>query len=294
MQKESVLQKQGSQEFPIGVFAQSLYMPQPHHHIEYEFFYLDDGRADFFIDGKHHTLYPGDCVFLEPETEHYVKSVLEGEKFFFYAIVFDSSIFGKSNDPCRTMFESIRIKPFPLISNSLSDKMKKCINNKKESVFGCDLMMKAILYEIISYILNTKQYEVVSPFQNSGRHNNLTVDKAIVYIREHFKENFGLDDVLNTTNYSKSHFCRMFKDSTGMSITEYINKFRVEKSCLELIYTDRNITEIATENGFNNIQYFSRVFRQFMGCTPKQYQKKAKDVVIPSSIPNSRQLANRG
>ena len=72
-----------------------------------------------------------------------------------------------------------------------------------------------------------------------------------------------------------------------MNVTEYLNKFRVEKSCLDLIYTDKNITQVACENGFNNIQYFSRVFRQFMNCTPKQYQKKAKDVIVPSAIENS-------
>ena len=59
-----------------------------------------------------------------------------------------------------------------------------------------------------------------------------------------------------------------------MNVSEYINKYRIEKACLDLIYTNNNITEIATANGFNNIQYFSRVFKEYMKCTPKQFQKK--------------------
>ena len=57
---------------------------------------------------------------------------------------------------------------------------------------------------------------------------------------------------------------------------EYVNKYRIERACLELLYSKKNITEIASDFGFNNIQYFSRVFKQYMNCTPKQFQKNGK------------------
>ena len=97
-------------------------------------------------------------------------------------------------------------------------------------------------------------------------------------------ENLSFDELLQLTNYSKSHFCKIFKDTTGMNLTEYINKYRVERACLELQFTKKNITEIAMQTGFNNIQYFSRIFKEymdfkvFMNCTPKQYQLKMKRV----------------
>ena len=290
MKIESVKAISDASEFPIGVFAQAKYMSSPHHHIEYEIFYLDYGRADFYINGIKNTIHPGDTIFLEPETEHCVKSVVEGEVFHFYAMVFDVTVFGKEGDPGRNMFESIKICPFFTLPKNLIDKMKVYIHNKIENTFGCDFLLKSLLYEIITHIIQTKQYEVITPLQNCQKHNVSAIDNAICFIREHFKESITLDDILKTANYSKSHFCRLFKETVGMNVTEYINKFRIEKSCLELIYTDRNITEIASENGFNNIQYFSRVFRQFMKCTPKQYQKKAKDVIIPSTIPTSIQI----
>ncbi|MBR1639851.1 MAG: helix-turn-helix domain-containing protein [Treponema sp.] len=289
MEKDSILSgaADNESEFPIGVFSQTAYLPRNHHHIEYEIFYLDDGRADFCIEGSHRNVFPGDIIFLEPGTDHYVKSILEGEEFHYHAIVFDVSALGKSNDLCRSMFESIKVRRFLSLSPALCNKIRLYISYKKDDVFGSDFMIKSLLFEIITYIIQTKQYEVISPLHSGQKHNVSAIDSAIVFIREHFKENITLDDILNITNYSKSHFSRLFKDSVGMNVTEYINKFRIEKSCLELIYTNKNITEIATENGFNNIQYFSRVFRQFMDCTPKQYQKKAKDVIIPSSIPDS-------
>lgn len=71
-----------------------------------------------------------------------------------------------------------------------------------------------------------------------------------------------------------------------MNLTDFINKYRIEKSCLDLIYTNKNITEIATENGFNTVQYFSKTFKNYMNCTPKQYQRNGKNIIIPSSTGN--------
>ena len=61
-----------------------------------------------------------------------------------------------------------------------------------------------------------------------------------------------------------------------MNYTDYLNRFRVEKACRDLIYSNKNVTQVATENGFNNIQYFSKIFKKYMECTPKQYQKQWK------------------
>ena len=66
-----------------------------------------------------------------------------------------------------------------------------------------------------------------------------------------------------------------------MNLSEYVNKYRIEKACLDLLYTNKNITEIAITNGFNNIQYFSRTFKGYMNCTPKQYQKKGQHITLP-------------
>ena len=51
---------------PIGVFSQKIYLSKPHHHIEYEIFWLDDGEAEFYIDETCHIVHKGDCLFLEP------------------------------------------------------------------------------------------------------------------------------------------------------------------------------------------------------------------------------------
>lgn len=272
----------GSKEFPIGLFTQNKYVDEAHHHLEYELFYLVEGECTFCIEGKETEIKEGALIFLNPGINHYVKK--SGDSVFkYYVMMFDSSVIGSENEICRRKFDSIRINRFLTLPEHILQRIvysteKLNINNE-----GYEISIKAVLFDILSYILYSKQYEVISTINSKGKHRVSAIETALIYIQEHFRENIKLSDILKITNYSKSHFIRLFKESTGSNVTEYINKYRIEKACLQLIYTDKNITEIASENGFNNIQYFSRTFKEYMCCTPKQYQKRGAHLVEPPS-----------
>lgn len=275
-----------NQDFPIGLFSQKAYLPRLHHHIEYELFCLDKGTAELVVENESKILFAGDSIFLNPGEEHFIRTVKEDIPFHYEAIVFDDSILGSDKDPCRVFFNSIRINRYLELPKLLISKMKKVAEVRKEKQLGNEIFIKALLLEVIAYITQTNQYKSVSTIFTLEKYNIAAVDAAIAYIKEHYKENITATDVMSNTNYSRSHFSRLFRKSVGLNIVEYINKYRIEKACVDLIYTDKNITQIALDNGFNNIQYFSRVFMQFMNMTPKQYQKNSTDVVVPSSIPD--------
>lgn len=285
MKSETILKSDEYKEFPVGVFSQGTYLPRLHHHVEYELFYLDRGSVQLKIEKDSFELKEGDCFFLEPEKEHCV--IGQRDSYHYYALVFEASIIGSKEDSCRTFFESIKIHRFLKLSAEMITKIKESVDFIKKDDKSRNFIIKALLYEIISYIIQTKQFEYVSSLANIKKISISAIDNAINFIHNHFKENIDFEDVQKESDYSKSHFTRLFKETTGMSFTEYLNKYRTEKACLDLIYTKKNITEIASENGFNNIQYFSRVFRHIMGCTPKEYQKKAVDVIVPSTIPDA-------
>ena len=70
--------------------------------------------------------------------------------------------------------------------------------------------------------------------------------------------------------------CRFFKNAVGKTVTKYINEYRVEKSTALLTTTDASIAEIAAEVGFEDPNYFSRVFRSVMGMSPVEYRNSAE------------------
>ena len=274
----------GSEEFPIGLFSQTAYLEQAHHHIEYEIFYIDRGSVEFGIEDSVTTAKAGDVIFMHPGTNHYVKK-LDGIEYHYYAMVFDNSVLGAQGEPVRNTLESIRVSRFIKLPDAVLMKLRDATEFVKNKSFGHELFVKSVLFDIISCVILTNQYvEITDNIRSEKRHTVNAIDVTIAYIRDHYRENISLDDVLKITSYSKSHFIRLFKKNIGMNLTDYINKYRIEKSCLDLIYTSKNITEIATENGFNTVQYFSKTFKSYMKCTPKQYQKNGKNIIIPSSV----------
>ena len=270
-------------EFPIRLYSQSTYLEQAHHHIEYEILYIDKGSVEFGLEESVTVVHEGDVIFMHPGTNHYVKKI-ENTDYHYYAMIFDSSVLGNQGEPVRNTLDSIRVSRFIKLPDAVLMKLRDATIFVKEETFGHELFVKSVLYDIISCVLLTNQYvEISDNLRTEKGHTVNAIDVTLNYIRDHYRENISLDDVLKITSYSKSHFIRLFKKNMGMNLTDYINKYRIEKSCLELIYTSKNVTEIATENGFNTVQYFSKTFKTYMKCTPKQYQRNGKNIIIPSN-----------
>ena len=71
-------------------------------------------------------------------------------------------------------------------------------------------------------------------------------------------------------NLSRYHFCRLFKEITNKTVTDYINQIRINQSEEMLKDSSKNITEVATANGFNNLSYFSKVFKKYKKIPPSK------------------------
>ncbi len=263
------------QPVAVSFFSQNIYPEEPLRQIEYEILFVDKGMGFIYVGNSVKEVHAGDFVFFNSFEEHFFKRETSGIDFHCYRILFDISALGTESDPCRNFFEGIRLCRFLKMPQDFSQRFLRVSGIKKEFA-GREIILRSLLLDIISYAIETEQFERFSQIIENEKRKLSAIDNALHYIRENYSENLSLGAILQLTNYSKSHFIRLFKESTGMNVSEYINKYRIEKACLDLIYTNNNITEIATASGFNNIQYFSRKFKEYMKCTPKQYQKKGK------------------
>lgn len=263
------------QPVAVSFLSQNNYPEEPLRLIEYEILFVEKGSGTIFLGNSSFEVHENDFIFINPFEEHYFKQDFTGADFHCYRILFDISAIGSARDPCRIFFEEIRLCRFLEMPVPFIKRLCK-IGAIRKNTDGMEVILRSILLDIIAYAVETEQYERFSQISGTEKRSLSAIDIALHYIRENYSENLSLGTILQLSNYSKSHFIRLFKESTGMNVSEYINKYRIEKACLDLIYTNNNITEIATASGFNNIQYFSRKFREYMKCTPKQYQKKRK------------------
>lgn len=271
-----------SDSLPIGYYSQNKYLSESHNHLEYEIFILDEGEVLFGIENLEVSLSSGNAIFLDPKTDHYAKLKYPEKEYHFFAITFDSKFFNNYGNTIQKIFENLRFFRFITLTDEIINKLKKYKDLESQKSFGYELYLVNIIIEILYYLIESKQYVEVKHQADTPKKRNInSIEVVLDYIKEHYRENITLQDILEITSYSKSHFIRLFKNNTGMNLTQYINKYRIEKSCLDLIYTDKNITEVAIENGFNNLQYFSKIFKDYMNCTPKKYQSNGRNMITP-------------
>ena len=104
------------------------------------------------------------------------------------------------------------------------------------------------------------------------------VDAIIQQIIHHIQDpNFSLDECLSNWGYCSDHMRRLFREQTGKTPQEYLKLLRI-KAAKRLLasqsLSNYSITEICTMVGFNDISYFSRVFKKTTGYPPSEYLKK--------------------
>ncbi|MEL6332611.1 MAG: helix-turn-helix domain-containing protein [Cyanobacteria bacterium J06633_23] len=92
------------------------------------------------------------------------------------------------------------------------------------------------------------------------------------YIDTHLAQDIKLADLAQLLSMSQYHFSRLFKQSLGVSPYQYLLQQRVERAKHLLRHTDRLITTIALDCGFNSHSHLSKQFRQLTGVTPKVYR----------------------
>ena len=102
-----------------------------------------------------------------------------------------------------------------------------------------------------------------------------TVKKIRAFLEAHVTDRFSLDALANDLGYSKQYVIRVFKKETGATPMAALNELRLLKSTSELLNEEKSIAEVAESCGFDDYNYFSRLFRRRFGNSPREYRKNA-------------------
>ena len=140
---------------------------------------------------------------------------------------------------------------------------------------GLDASKKRFKAEISIHFLDEKIDQLGSQWQ-SPADNNKTIGKALDFIEANLSEKVGVKEVAQYVHLSSSYFSVLFKDVKGMTFSEYVVRLRHRKAKEILLTTDKDITVIAEEVGYQSSSYFIRVFKEFENMTPKQYRDLLK------------------
>jgi AraC-like DNA-binding protein len=102
------------------------------------------------------------------------------------------------------------------------------------------------------------------------------ISAVVDHLTEHLAEPLSLAEESKRAGMSESQFSRYFRRATGNSFTDFVNRLRINRACQLLMDSDRYITNICYDVGFNNVANFNRRFLEIKGMTPKEFRRQAE------------------
>jgi two-component system response regulator YesN len=104
--------------------------------------------------------------------------------------------------------------------------------------------------------------------------NKQLIDKAITFISTHYTGELTLQQLADHVHMSKNYFCLQFKHHTGHNFIDYIIRLRIGKAKELIAEPGLKIYEVAEKAGFNDVKYFSKLFKKTMGLSPVDYRER--------------------
>ncbi|MDJ0595353.1 MAG: AraC family transcriptional regulator [Pleurocapsa sp. MO_226.B13] len=161
-------------------------------------------------------------------------------------------------------------QPDPLISQMGLALKAALENDPAGSHFYAESMTTALSAHLLQYYSTRKPV-----FQDySGGLSKYQLRQAVDYIQSHLAENLSLDAMATEVGISRFYFCRLFKQSTGITPYQYLIKCRIDRAKVLLKQRNLSITDIALEVGFSNQSHFTKHFKRLIGTTPKVYRDR--------------------
>jgi AraC-like DNA-binding protein len=242
---------------------------------DYEIHLLEKGKGIFTIGSKEYLVEPGDIVMLH-SLDGNSFSVIDGP---FRVAFVTFRIKGRTErDNVKEFREFIKDQKLPYRSGTspalqkLFYEMQKTVLIKNPvNILKLKIMLTQLILGIFSHTDNETEENRKSEIVRTKTRE--LVDKAIVYLQENYNNDICLEDMARLVNIHPRYFCTLFRQITGQTMVGFLKSIRLEKAKRLLLYTSLPVTEIALDVGFNNSQYFSRVFKSQEGISPGGFRR---------------------
>lgn len=253
--------------FPVIFHCDILDKSRPnfimHYHESIELLYFLKGTAKISCNNKIFNATSKDIVIINSNELHSIETYSDSCKY--YCLIIDKTMFSYN----KKYFDDFSFKN--LIKDSfLSTKIEE-INSElvEKKEFFKDFIKSNILQILIHLHRNHINYKNQC-IKVKDNNKIIMVKEIISYLKENYMNSISIDDICNHVSFSKYYTCRTFKEVTGKTLLDYINHIRCLNARNLILYNGYTISESAYRSGFNNLSYFSKIYKKHMGLLPSQ------------------------
>jgi len=266
----------------IGIFQDNLEKITWHYHNHYEISFITEGTGKRIVGDSIDEFHTGDLVFLGRNLPH----VWIADKAHF-------AMSGRNLEMVYLQFSTTKLFPQLLsVPEFLNVKRALEMSEKGIQIVGqtlnevSEIMLqlpylkdfeRLIHFYRLMDIIGQSKTNIQLASDEYMRKRFVTGNKRIATIHEYFMGNYrnvvNLDELSALVNMAKGSLCRFFKENSGLTLFEYLNRIKIEFACKMLMSHDLSVAEICYDSGFNNMNHFNRQFKKITGLTPSGFRK---------------------
>ena len=258
-----------------------------HWHAEFEFVFVEEGTAVFWAGEKQYFVKKGQGFFVNSRVLHRFYSV-EGAIIPNFVLLpafiapGNSLIYKKYVEPIeKSTLKSLLFTPEIPWHAEVVNIMKKIAElqkQEKEEELQTSILMQELWYRIYLHTKGTMQKEnKEDEALVQGR-----LQLMMQYIHQHFNEKISLEEIAKQAAVSKSTALNLFRRYLHDTPVHYLLKYRLQEAAGLLSSTEKKIIVISENVGFENVEYFCKLFKKYYGVTPTEYRIKKNASTIPS------------
>jgi len=250
-----------------------------HSHKAFECSIIMAGSITYTIEDRVIEISAGNSIIIPPGILHYWCATQATTIFSF--MLFISCHGDGSRERMNQLNNSITrlnytIKNFTNMESDLGIIIKEAQNQNNGFDEKIQCFTRSIYIEIFRKLL-PPQKPTRRSLQLPPKRGNISasvVDLVRFYVQDNLSENIKIQDISSSIGISVNHLSRIFKKNHGDTIHQYIITRRIDNAVNLLQSTDRSVKDIATSVGYEDVDYFCRVFKKNKGMTPSQFRKK--------------------
>jgi len=260
---------------PMSIYENSNFTYLAHWHNDVEIGFVKEGSILVGVNNEVKVLDAGEAVLCCSGDIHYYESCGEDSKLII--LVFKPQLIGDFvRWPEESIFKTYFLTKELCKGNELShiyNLLEKIIEEKESKNEGYQLFIKAHIIEICGALFrfvpkgNTKE-------SSKGKGNIRLMQRVVAYIEKNYHEDIKLEGIAKHFNVDPFNLSKKINTITGMNFKGYLNMLRVAKAQELILNTDKPLTEIAFECGFNSIRNFNRVFKNIKGYIPSSTRRR--------------------
>ncbi|MBC1937234.1 AraC family transcriptional regulator [Listeria grandensis] len=268
-----------------AALAKTEFITPMHKNRHIELCFVVEGTFRLRVQKEDVTLYPGEVLMLDCNTLHadYIQN--KDCKVIFLGIsqrMLDETVISNVNEISMVKFlkmalveEKTRSEYIKFTPRTNKRKMENVLLRMFEEIsakdFGYILIMKGLLSRLLNTLTMECDYHFIKSEQKGYR--QLLYHEIEKYIEVNYRD-IKLQDLVGKFNYSADYFSKLIREITGMTYSQFLQFIRLNKAAELLTATTLPINKIASEVGYNNLQFFYQLFHAKYEMTPNAYRKK--------------------